>query len=34
VIGANGALVGYGGGLPAKRWLLSHEAAHSGLFAS
>jgi methylated-DNA-[protein]-cysteine S-methyltransferase len=34
VIGANGALVGYGGGLPAKRWLISHEAAHSGLFAS
>jgi methylated-DNA-[protein]-cysteine S-methyltransferase len=25
VIGANGALVGYGGGLPAKRWLLGHE---------
>jgi methylated-DNA-[protein]-cysteine S-methyltransferase len=33
VIGANGALTGYGGGLPAKQWLLSHEAAHSGLFA-
>lgn len=26
VIGANGALTGYGGGLPAKRWLLAHEA--------
>jgi methylated-DNA-[protein]-cysteine S-methyltransferase len=25
VIGASGALVGYGGGLPAKRWLLDHE---------
>lgn len=25
VIGANGALTGFGGGLPAKRWLLSHE---------
>jgi methylated-DNA-[protein]-cysteine S-methyltransferase len=34
VIGANGSLVGYGGGLDAKRWLLSHEAAHAGLFAS
>jgi methylated-DNA-[protein]-cysteine S-methyltransferase len=33
VIGANGSLTGYGGGLPAKQWLLSHEAAHSGLFA-
>jgi methylated-DNA-[protein]-cysteine S-methyltransferase len=34
VIGANGSLTGYGGGLDAKRWLLSHEAAHAGLFAS
>lgn len=33
VIGANGSLTGYGGGLDAKRWLLSHEAAHAGLFA-
>ncbi len=33
VIGANGALVGYGGGLDAKRWLLGHEAQHAGLFA-
>jgi methylated-DNA-[protein]-cysteine S-methyltransferase len=33
VIGANGSLTGYGGGLDAKRWLLSHEATHSGLFA-
>ncbi|MEO6886898.1 MAG: methylated-DNA--[protein]-cysteine S-methyltransferase [Jatrophihabitantaceae bacterium] len=33
VIGADGSLTGYGGGLPAKRWLLSHEATHSGLFA-
>ena len=31
VIGANGALTGYGGGLPAKRWLLTHEAQHAGL---
>jgi methylated-DNA-[protein]-cysteine S-methyltransferase len=34
VIGANGSLTGYGGGLDAKRWLLAHEASHSGLFAS
>ena len=33
VIGANGSLTGYGGGLDAKRWLLAHEAAHSGIFA-
>jgi methylated-DNA-[protein]-cysteine S-methyltransferase len=33
VIGADGSLTGYGGGLPAKRWLLSHEAAQAGLFA-
>jgi methylated-DNA-[protein]-cysteine S-methyltransferase len=26
VIGANGSLVGYGGGLPVKEWLLEHEA--------
>jgi methylated-DNA-[protein]-cysteine S-methyltransferase len=25
VIGANGALTGYGGGLDVKRWLLTHE---------
>lgn len=25
VIGANGSLTGYGGGLPIKRWLLAHE---------
>lgn len=28
VIGANGALRGYAGGLLRKRWLLAHEAAH------
>ena len=33
VIGADGSLTGYGGGLPAKQWLLAHEVAHSGLFA-
>ena len=27
VIGANGALTGYGGGLPRKQWLLAHERA-------
>lgn len=31
VIGANGSLTGYGGGLPTKRWLLDHEAKHAGL---
>ncbi len=25
VIGSNGSLVGYGGGLPRKKWLLDHE---------
>jgi methylated-DNA-[protein]-cysteine S-methyltransferase len=27
VIGTNGTLTGYGGGLPRKRWLLAHEGA-------
>jgi len=27
VIGANGTLTGFGGGLPAKKWLLEHEGA-------
>jgi len=27
VIGANGTLTGYGGGLPSKKWLLKHEGA-------
>jgi len=31
VIGANGDLVGYGGGLHAKRWLLDHEAKTAGV---
>ena len=30
VIGSNGSLVGFGGGLPVKRWLLEHEAAVAG----
>ncbi|WP_255671047.1 methylated-DNA--[protein]-cysteine S-methyltransferase [Blastopirellula sediminis] len=34
VIGASGALTGYGGGLPRKRWLLDHERKHAGLFAA
>ena len=33
VVGANGSLTGYGGGLEAKRWLLQHEASRAGLFA-
>jgi methylated-DNA-[protein]-cysteine S-methyltransferase len=33
VIGSDGSLTGYGGGLAAKRWLLGHEAQHAGLFA-
>ncbi|WP_375477172.1 methylated-DNA--[protein]-cysteine S-methyltransferase [uncultured Jatrophihabitans sp.] len=33
VVGAQGALTGYAGGLPAKQWLLGHEAQHAGLFA-
>jgi methylated-DNA-[protein]-cysteine S-methyltransferase len=28
VIGSDGSLTGYGGGLPRKRWLLDHEARH------
>jgi methylated-DNA-[protein]-cysteine S-methyltransferase len=30
VIGSNGSLTGYGGGLPRKRWLLDHETRHAG----
>jgi methylated-DNA-[protein]-cysteine S-methyltransferase len=29
VIGANGSLTGYGGGMDRKRWLLEHEGAHA-----
>lgn len=28
LVGASGALTGYGGGVERKRWLLSHEAEH------
>lgn len=31
VVGAGGALVGYGGGLDRKRWLLAHEERITGL---
>lgn len=31
VIGANGALTGYGGGIERKRWLLAHEARQGPL---
>jgi methylated-DNA-[protein]-cysteine S-methyltransferase len=30
VIGSDGSLTGYGGGLERKRWLLAHEARHTG----
>lgn len=30
VIGSDGSLTGYGGGLNRKRWLLEHEKLHSG----
>ena len=30
VIGSNGTLTGYGGGLDRKRWLLAHETRHAG----
>ena len=34
VIGADGSLTGYGGGMDAKRWLLAHEGARSFHLAS
>ena len=33
VVGSNGSLTGFGGGLPNKRFLLDLETSHSGLFA-
>jgi methylated-DNA-[protein]-cysteine S-methyltransferase len=30
VIGSNGSLTGFGGGLPAKQWLLGHEGVQLG----
>jgi len=32
VIGSNGSLTGFGGGLATKQWLLSHEAGEPSLF--
>jgi methylated-DNA-[protein]-cysteine S-methyltransferase len=34
VIGSNGTLTGFGGGLPRKQWLLDHEGAQLGMFAA
>ena len=34
VIGSDGSLTGYGGGLDRKRWLLAHEGRHSPLLHS
>lgn len=34
VVGANGTLTGYGGGLQRKRWLLEHETSSLPLFAA
>lgn len=34
VVGADGTLTGYAGGLERKRWLLAHESARLPLFAS
>ncbi|HTW86303.1 MAG TPA: methylated-DNA--[protein]-cysteine S-methyltransferase [Candidatus Sulfotelmatobacter sp.] len=34
VIGANGTLTGYGGGIFRKRWLLEHEAGALGLISA
>jgi methylated-DNA-[protein]-cysteine S-methyltransferase len=33
VIGADGSLTGYGGGLDRKRWLLAHEGLHQAMAA-
>lgn len=33
VVGASGKLTGFGGGLPTKAWLLSHERGEGQLFA-
>lgn len=30
IIGSNGSLTGYGGGLDRKKWLLEHERSHEG----
>lgn len=33
VLGADGSLTGFAGGVETKAWLLHHESVHSGLFA-
>ena len=32
IIGTNGTLTGYGGGLDRKRWLLDHEGVQRSIF--
>jgi methylated-DNA-[protein]-cysteine S-methyltransferase len=34
VIGSDGKLTGFAGGLPRKQWLLDHEGAQAGMFAA
>jgi methylated-DNA-[protein]-cysteine S-methyltransferase len=34
VIGADGSLTGYGGGIERKKWLLAHESRALSLFAA
>jgi methylated-DNA-[protein]-cysteine S-methyltransferase len=34
VIGSNGSLTGYGGGISRKQWLLAHEGAFIGVFSA
>jgi methylated-DNA-[protein]-cysteine S-methyltransferase len=34
VIGSDGSLTGFGGGLPNKKWLLEHEGAQLRVFPS
>jgi methylated-DNA-[protein]-cysteine S-methyltransferase len=34
VIGSDGSLTGYGGGLERKRWLLAHERGSAGVFSA
>lgn len=34
IVGADGSLTGFGGGLPRKKWLLAHEAAPLALWSA
>jgi methylated-DNA-[protein]-cysteine S-methyltransferase len=34
IVGADGSLTGFGGGLPRKKWLLQHEAAELALWGA